>query len=121
LHSSGSALRHLSQQAMMWHQSAHDVKKVPPNNYLYRARRGFRCRLGAQTCSVSANDLRSRMSMQLLRGALRAAVQQQTNNLATFQVAKNRAISTPFAPCPVVNSQNEWRLRGGRHSLPSHK
>ena len=97
--SSGCGLRHLSQQTMMWHQSAqqslaHVVKKVPSIGHLYRVRDGFRRRFGVQTGSVPADDLGSRMSPQPLRGAFSAAVRQQINDLATFQVTENRAVST---------------------------
>jgi hypothetical protein len=100
-------LRHLSQQTMMRYQSAlaHIVKKVSSISHLNRVRRGFRRRLGIQTGSIPTDDLGSRMSPQPLRGTLRAAVRQQIDDLATFQVTENRAVATSLAPRLVVDAQ----------------
>ena len=108
--SSVCGLRHLSQQTMMRYQStqqslAHIVKKVPSISHLNRVRRGFRRRLGIQTGSIPTDDLGSRMSPQPLRGTLRAAVRQQIDDLATFQVKENRAVATSLAPRLVVDAQ----------------
>ena len=105
--SSGCGLCHLSQQTMMRYQSAlaHIVKKVSSISHLNRVRRGFRRRLGIQTGSIPADDLGSRMGPQPLRGTLRAAVRQQIDDLATFQVTENRAVATSLAPRLVVDAQ----------------
>ena len=107
---------------MMWHQSAleslaHVVKEVPSIGHLYGLRRGFRRRFGVQTGSVPADDFGARMSPQPLRGAFRAAVRQQIDDLAELQVTENRAVTTPFAPRPVVDAQHPRRLSRRHHHL----
>jgi hypothetical protein len=90
---------------------------VPPIGYLDCVGRGFRCRFSVQTGSITTDDLGSRMSLEPLRSALRAAIRKQIDDLATFKVTENRAIAASLAPCPIVDAKHAWRLRGDHHSF----
>src|ERR1700739_2695197 len=93
------------------------VKQVPTIGNLHRLRRTCCCRLGIQAGAVAADDLRSRMSPKPFRSTFRTAVRQQIDDLTTFQVAENRAISMPLAPGPVIDTQHPGSLSGRLYQL----
>lgn len=94
------------------------VKQVPSIGNLHRLRRSCCCCLRIQAGAITADNLRSRMSAKPFRGAFRTAVRQQIDDLSTFQVAEDRAISMPLAPCPVIDTQYPRSL-GARLYLPA--
>ncbi len=99
----------LGQQTMVRYECTDEclcqvVKQVPTIGNLDSLRRSCCCRLGIQAGAVAADDLRSRMSPKPFRSAFRTAVRQQIDDLTTFQVAENRAISMPLAPGPVIDT-----------------
>ena len=59
---------------------------------------------GIQAGAVAADDLRAGMGAQPLLCAFGAALGQQINYVAAFQIAENRAIAMPFAPRPIVDA-----------------
>ena len=73
-------------------------------SYLHGLRRGLGSCFGIQAGAVAADDLRAGMGAQPLLCAFGAALGQQINYVAAFQIAENRAIAMPFAPRPIVDA-----------------
>ena len=93
------------------------VKQVPTIRNLHRLRRSCCCCLSIQAGAIATDNLRSRMSTKPFRSAFRTAVRQQIDDLSTFQVAENRAISMPLAPCPVIDTQHPGSSSGRLYQL----
>ena len=59
------------------------------------------------------------MTTKPFRSTFRTAVRQQIDDLTTFQVAENRAVSMPLAPGPVIDTQHPGSLSGRLYQLPA--
>ena len=91
---------------MVWHEGADEclsqiVKQVPTVGNLHRVWRSPCCRLRIKTGTVAADDLSPGMSTKPFRGAFRAAVRQQINDLPTFGVER----IVPYR-CPLRHAQS---------------
>src|SRR6185437_1303859 len=112
----------VGQQTMVRHECTDErlrqvVKQMPTIGNLHCLRRSCSCRLRIQAGAIAADNLRSRMSTKPFHSAFRTAVRQQIDDLSTFQVAENRAISMSLAPCPVIDTQHPGSLSGRLYHL----
>src|ERR1035437_846635 len=81
------------------------MQEVPAIGHLDRLRRSLPRRFGIGTGPVATNNFSSWMRAQPLGDGLGFSIRQQIDHFPSFQITKDRSISMPFAPGPVIHAK----------------
>ena len=86
-------------------------EQVPAIGNLLGFRCTFRCCLGVGRRTVPADEFNARMILEPLRDGVSITIRQEIDDVAPLQVHDDRAVALPFAPRPVVDTDEARRRR----------
>lgn len=82
------------------------LDKMEPVGYLQSLPRALACGLRIKATAIPADDFDLRMLPQPIRAAFNAAIREDINHRAPFEIDNNCPITLEFLPTPIINADD---------------
>jgi hypothetical protein len=94
---------------------------MPSVRNLNGLRRSTACTFGIAATTVAADNLHARVSFEPSCKTVSAAIGQQVDHTASFQITQDRAVATAAPPRPIIDTENTharvfWPERSAHHA-----